>query len=340
VGGTTADKIFTGVLKSLMKFIMTPEETLPKAEEKRIYNPTTLDVPAFLLNAPFSYSTIEPNNLWMQDYTDADRRVVPSKAMRQFLKLYSYMASMTFVQVLPTPGGCRLQDLVFTANMGIILEHLTDKNTVIISKFASSPRVGETEVGVNFFNMMGYNVHVCPYNFEGEAELKHLYKNVYIGSYGTRSDIRAYEWMEEQFDMQIIKVNLTEEYLYHLDCSVFPITRSQTLVCTKLFTKEELREIENVTEILEVSVDDAFQGIANSVRVFNVILNASNIHELKVGTDLYNYEIKKNRRLEDIAAELGMEVCYFNLSEFLKGGAVLSCLVMHLNRKSYEVNLI
>ncbi len=309
-------------------------------QEKNYFNPTTLDVPAFLVNAPFSYSTKEPNNLWMKDYTDSDRRVNLSKAMRQFLKLYAYMASMTFVQVLPTPGGCKLQDLVFTGNLGIVLEHLADKNTVIISKFASPPRFGETEVGVNFFKMMGYDVHVCPYDFEGEAELKHLYNNVYIGGYGTRSDIRAYEWMEEQFDMQIIKVNLVEEYLYHLDCSVFPITRIQTLVCTKLFTKEEIRQIEKGTDIIDVSVDDAFQGIANSVRLLNVILNASNIHELKAGTDLYKLELNKNRRLEDIAAEQGLEVCYFNLSEFLKGGAVLSCLVMHLNRKSYEVTLI
>jgi hypothetical protein len=44
--------------------------------------------------------------------------------------------------------------------------------------------------------------------------------------------------------------------------------------------------------------------------------------------------------LEDIAAKLGLEVSYFNLSEYLKGGALLSCMVMHLNRRSHAFSLI
>ena len=50
-------------------------------------------------------------------------------------------------------------------------------------------------------------------------------------------------------------------------------------------------------------------------------------------------ELAKNRRLEDIAASLAFEVCYFNLSEFMKGGALLSCMAMHLNRNSYSFAL-
>ena len=53
---------------------------------------------------------------------------------------------------------------------------------------------------------MDYEVHMCPFKWEGEADLKYLYDNVYIGGYGIRSDIKAYEWMEEKFDMKIIKL--------------------------------------------------------------------------------------------------------------------------------------
>ncbi len=35
-----------------------------------------------------------------------------------------------------------------------------------------------------------------------------------------------------------------------------------------------------------------------------------------------------------------MEVSYFNLSEYLKGGGLLSCMVMHLNRYSYAFKLV
>ena len=49
--------------------------------------------------------------------------------------------------------------------------------------------------------------------------------------------------------------------------------------------------------------------------------------------------MRKNRELEDLAIRLGLEVCYFNLSEYHKGGALLSCMVMHLNRRSYSFSL-
>src|SRR5437899_527151 len=210
---------------------------------------------------------------------------------------------------------------------------------VVISNFTSRPRRGETPVGVQFFQEMGYDVHVSPHKFEGEAELKHLYDNVYIGGYGIRSERETYDWMEENFGMRILKVREVEPYLYHLDCSIFPITKENTLVCTELFSKMELAEMEKATNILPVSVDEAFSGICNSVRLPNQVLNSSHIHDLRAGTEDYKQEMAKNRKLEDIASNLAMEVSYFNLSEFHKSGALLSCMVMHLNRQSYRIAL-
>ena len=40
--------------------------------------------------------------------------------------------------------------------------------------------------------------------------------------------------------MNIIKVEMVDDYLYHLDCSIFPLTKDKTLVCTEMFTPEEL----------------------------------------------------------------------------------------------------
>lgn len=98
--------------------------------------------------------------------------------------------------------------------------------------------------------------------------------------------------------------------------------------------------LEKQTEIIDVSVDDCFSGICNSLRLGNVILNSSHIHELKRGTEDFDQELQKNRKLEDITAKLAFEVNYFNLSEYHKGGALLSCMVMHLNRHSYSYQLV
>src|SRR6266540_4028246 len=163
-----------------------------------------------------------------------------------------------------------------------------------------------------------------------------LQDNVYAGGYGIRSEREAYEWMENHLDIRVVKLRETEPYLYHLDCTVFPLTRESTLVCTELYTEQEVRELERYTNIIDAPLDDCFSGVCNSVRLSNTLLNASHITELRAGTEEYAYELAKNRRLEDIAASLGFELTFFNLSEYLKGGALLSCAVMHLNRYSYE----
>jgi N-dimethylarginine dimethylaminohydrolase len=303
-------------------------------------NPTQLERPALLLNFPFSYSTGAPNNAWMQDLPSDQRQPDFKRAATQFLWLYRYLSAEALVYLLPTPRSTDLQDLVFTANLGIVLEHLPGRNTVVISNFASEPRRGETEVGVKFFRDMGYEVWVPPTKFEGEAELKHLYDGVYVGGFGTRSERETYDWMERTFDMRIIRVQLVDPYLYHLDCLVFPITSENTLVCTELLEPSEVAQIENVTNIIPVSVDNCYSGICNSLRLPKTVLNSSHIHELRAGTEDYAHELAKNRRLEDIAAELALEVCYFNLSEYHKSGALLSCMVMHLNRHAYKIALI
>lgn len=302
-------------------------------------NPSQLDWPAFVLSFPFSYDTLHCNNPWMTDLSDEKRKPDHAKAQVQFLQLYKFMAAEALVYLLPAGGSAGLQDLVYTANLGVVLEHLPEKNKVIVSNFTSAPRRGETEVGVRFFESMGYDVQVAPTKFEGEAELKHLHDNVYIGAYGMRSEKETFDWMEQNFDMKVIKVKMTEPYLYHLDCIAFPITRENTLVCTELLTRKEVAALEKETNVIPVTVDEGFSGICNCVRMSHSVLNSSHIHDLKAGTEEYKEELRKNRKLEDIAADLALEISYFNLSEFHKSGALLSCMVMHLNRHSYKIAL-
>jgi N-dimethylarginine dimethylaminohydrolase len=302
-------------------------------------NPTELLRPSFLLNFPFSFSTEVANNAWMEDLPEEERRPDLKRAMTQFLELYRFLASEGLIYLLPTPRIDELQDLVFTANLGVVLGHL-EPAPVVLSNFTSEPRRGETGVGELFFEAMGYETRVSPYRFEGEADLKHLHDSVYVGGYGLRSEVETYEWMEREFGMEIVKVRETDPYLYHLDCTVFPITREDTLVCTEMFERDELAALERHTNVMDVSVDECYSGICNSVRLSNTVVNSSHLHQLRRGTEDYRYEIAKNRRLEDIAANLAMEVAYFNLSEYMKGGALLSCMVMHLNRYSYAFRLV
>ena len=112
-------------------------------------NPTQLEHPSFLLCFPFSYSTEVPNNPWM---TVDDNRRQPNhkRAAIQFLELYRYLASEALVHILPTPREANLQDQLYTENLGIVLEHMEDKNTVVISNFTSDPRRGKRKLASSF----------------------------------------------------------------------------------------------------------------------------------------------------------------------------------------------
>jgi hypothetical protein len=71
-----------------------------------------------------------------------------------------------------------------------------------------------------------------------------------------------------------------------------------------------------------------------------MILCASNISELKRSDELYQLEKNKIDSLEKICSNEGLEPIIFNLSEYMKSGAMLSCCVMHLNYVDYTKSLI
>ena len=300
--------------------------------------PSQLPISAFVMNFPFTLDTTVPNNIWMQELEEEALKINKGVAYRQFLDLYQFVAGNGLVCNLPAKGD--YQDLVYVANLGIYLPHIKDSNNIILSNFTSEPRQGEEEVGKSFFELMDYNVHMCPFKWEGEADLKYLYDNVYIGGYGIRSDIKAYEWMEENFDMKIIKVEMVDDYLYHLDCSIFPLTKDKTLICTELFNEDELAQLSQYTEVIDVDVEDALNGITNSVRLGNTILCASNISEMTRADENYEAEKHKIESLEKICFNEGLEPVFFNLSEYMKSGAMLSCLIFHLNRVDQNKTLL
>lgn len=288
--------------------------------------------PAFLMSAPLHISTEQANNVWMRELCERDRTVDRERAVRQFRKLYGFLAERALVYLLPSRPG--LQDQVYVANLGVVLPH-TPERTVVVSNFRSEPRRGESEPGLEFFRQLSLKTEVAPPFFEGEADLKYLHENVYIGAHGMRTSRDALEWFAESFEMEVIPFEIDNEYLYHLDCSVFPIRRDEVVVCTEVATDETLRHIERHASIVDVPVDDADSGITNCVRIGEFVLCASHLEDLSSAHKDYAFERAKTQRLEKICSERGLTPVFFDLSEFLKSGAMLSCMVMHLNHQNF-----
>lgn len=293
-------------------------------------------LPVFLMNLPLSLSAEVANNVWMDKIDPGEREIRFDKAMAQFLALYRHIAARAIVYLLPSAPG--LQDQTYVSNLAVVLPHL-DEDTVVISRFRSTPRIGEERIGADFFRLMNFRVALPPEEFEGEklyfegeADLKHIRDNLYVGAYGMRTSRNALRWASEAFGMKILPFRVDDPHLYHLDGSVFRMTERAVLVCTSVADRACLKELERHCEIIDVSLAHARAGITNNVLVSGEVLCDSEIHELSRNSELYPVEKAKIERLERICARFGRSCHVFCMSEFYKSGALLSCLVLPIRQ--------
>ena len=293
----------------------------------------TIDTPAFLMNVPFSLSAAVPNNVWMEEMTAEEREIDRHAALRQFLDLYAYLTDRAIVYLLPSKHG--LQDQTYVSNLGIVLPHLADR-TFVGARLRSSVRAAEAPFGCRFFELMNYRVHPAAEFFEGEADLKHLRDNRLCRSpWHPHVDRGA----------RLVRKRVRHGSDPFRDGGSLPVPSrllppaadSDSLVlCTEVASASALRAIERHAEIIDVTLDDAYSGITNCVVLHDAVLCASNPDYLQRGHQYYEYEKAKIAALERICAARGFEPVLFDMSEFYKSGALLSCLIMHLNRANYD----
>ena len=220
-----ARKIECGCGKKVEKAELIPIEAAEDKPSDNNFN--TLKYPAFLMSFPFNVDNAVKNNVWMQKQENTAPFDM-QKAYKQWMDLYRVVSASGLNYILPSQNG--LQDEIYVANLGICLPQHISKNMFLLSNFRSNPRTGEEDVGREFFNMLEFNIVQTPTFWEGEADLKYVRDNLFFGGYGIRTDIASYEWMMSQYDMTIIPIKITDEYLYHFDCSFFPINKENAFV--------------------------------------------------------------------------------------------------------------
>ena len=275
--------------------------------------PSDWDGPVFLMNFPLSVSNGVPNNVLMNPTVQGKYNT--RRAGEQWLKLYKALAEKSLVYVLPGHGN--FQDLPFVANLGCYLPHL--ENTVLLSNFTSPPRKGEDVIGRRFFEAFGYRIEQPPHCWEGEADLKWVTDNLYVGGIGSRSTPAAFAWMQDRLDMRVIEISIMDPKLYHLDCVFFSLTEVKALVNVSAIKASDIKKLEKIVEIIAVPENQVYAGWTNSVRLGDTVFHAPTGKWLPFAKLLAKHGF-------------GLEV--LDLTEFDKSGADLSCLCMHLNYKN------
>ena len=282
----------------------------------KINTPSHLKVPSLLMNFPFTLSNDYHNNPWMKEYNA--EKIDYYLAFSQFTNVYQRMSQESLIYLLPSEG--EFQDQIYVANLGCYLPHITE-DTIIVANYKSPPRVGEEVVGEKFFKMMKYKVDKPPTCWEGEADLKYIRDNIYVCGYGIRTDVETHDWFRRSYDMNILPLFMNDEWLYHLDCLLMPITKDKVLAVTHLIKPEELRNLEKYVEVISIPEQYAYDGWTNSVIVGNKVFYGV----------LDDASAEGHAEFERLMAQHNLYAVPLDISEFDKSGACLSCMVMHFN---------
>lgn len=304
------------------------EENKPLSKSP-ITTPSELERQAFLLNFPLTLSTKNANNAWMQKLSKEERKVNYEKAFEEFFNLYSFMVSQgAIVFFLPNEG--EFQDQVYVGNVGQYLPHLKNRNVILLSNFTTKPRRGEELVAEKMFKQMKYETFKSPHKWEGEADLKYLRDNIYVGGYGIRTEKESYEWMEKKFNMKIVKVrNDKNPLLYHFDTLFLRLTKDKVLMPTEIIDDTDIKEIEKYAEIIDIPEKVAEMGCFNAVQVGEYLMAVDPQHV--IGAKDKNMVNEVHKYMKMVEKHMKLKVKYFDMREYQRSGADIGCLVFHLN---------
>jgi N-dimethylarginine dimethylaminohydrolase len=257
-----------------------------------------------LMCPPFHYGIEYEINPWMKRSHPSDAGV----ATNQWGELRRVLAEKLAAEIEvidPQPG---LPDMVFTANAGLVWQ-----NKFIVSNFRHEVRRGEAAHFARWFEARGFEVIRLPeeYYFEGEGDLLRC-GELWFAGYHIRSDLLAHQKVAEMIDREILSLELTSGWFYHLDTCFCPLSQDAALFYPAAFDEYAKMVLQNhIPSLIAVPEGEAMRFACNAVVGGNNIVMNTDCPVIR-------------GKLED----LGFNVCETPLDEFLKAGGSAKCLTL------------
>jgi N-dimethylarginine dimethylaminohydrolase len=258
-----------------------------------------------LLMCPPTYYGIEYEiNPWMKRSRQSDAAL----AAQQWAELHRVLAEKLSAEIRLIDAKPGLPDMVFTANAGVVWQ-----NRFIASNFRHEVRRGETPHFEQWFLTRGLEIIHLPqeYYFEGEGDLLRC-GELWFAGYHIRSDMLAHQKVAEIIDREILSLELTSNWFYHLDTCFCPISEKAALFYPPAFDEYAKVVLENHIPVL-IAVP---QGEAERFAC-NAVVCGSNI-VMNTGCPVVRGKLE----------ELGLNVYETALDEFLKAGGSAKCLTL------------
>jgi N-dimethylarginine dimethylaminohydrolase len=207
----------------------------------------------------------------------------------------------------------RQPDMVFSADQAIIF----GKNA-LMSNFKYKERQGETKYYQNWFQSRGYKTKLLPQNvyFEGGGESVWFGDTLLVGI-GFRTSKSAGEYIGKTFKIQVVCLELIDPKFYHLDTCLFVLNDQTVFYYPQAFSEKSRIRLNNlVKNLYQLSEKDANTFAANSVVTDHHVI-------LQNGNPSFRSQINA----------LGYKTIELNVSEFLKAGGGIHCLVGEIETK-------
>jgi N-dimethylarginine dimethylaminohydrolase len=196
--------------------------------------------------------------------------------------------------------------MVFTANAGVVWN-----GKFIASNFRHEVRQREAAHYEAWFKERGYEIIHLPEQsyFEGEGDLLRC-GDLWFAGYRIRSDISSHRSIAEIIGQEILSLELTNSWFYHLDTCFCPLAAGTALFYPGAFDPYARQVLENhVPELITVSEREANRFACNALVDKKRIVMNDGCPELR-------------RTLEDC----GYAVFETPLDEFIKAGGSAKCL--------------
>jgi N-dimethylarginine dimethylaminohydrolase len=260
-----------------------------------------------LLLCPPDYYGIEYEiNPWMRRSRQSDRQ----RARVQWEALRGIVSSDLGVSVESIQAQPGLPDMVFTANAGVVWN-----GKFIVSRFKHQVRQREVPFFEAWFQERDFEiVHLPPeYYFEGEGDLLPC-GQIWFAGYHIRSDVLAHQKTAEIIDREILSLELTSEWFYHLDTCFCPLSDHHAMFYPQAFDSYAQKVLEHhIPELIPVSTDEAERFACNAI--------------------VSEKSVVMNSKCPKVRADLeraGFRVLETPLDEFIKAGGSAKCLVLRI----------
>lgn len=255
---------------------------------------------------PLYYGIEYEINPWMS----RSRQSQPELAKEQWRGLYRLVQDQLGVEVVLVEPRQGLPDMVFTANAGLVWQ-----NKFIASKFRHEVRREEIPHFENWFQVRGYEIYHLPGEnfFEGEGDLL-MCGNLFFAGYHIRSDILSHQGISEILQREVLSIELTNEWFYHLDTCFCPLGNNRALFFPGAFDSYALKVLEDrIPTLIPVQEGEARRFACNLIVVGdNVVMND--------GCPAVRSSLEK----------LGYSVFETPLSEFIKAGGSAKCMALKI----------